>query len=276
MRRRNRSLLALAVGALVTVAASLLVGAVPSSAANVPAAIKGYAFDPASMTISVGDTVTWTNEDKAPHTVTSTDGGPLDSPTLQQGDSWSFTFTKPGTYQYYCAIHPDMVGTVTVVAPTTAAPSTTEAPTTTTMAGMGGMGGGSGSTGGSPSPSPTPGCSSNGSVAAVLDPFMVHFDKAHLETSPGDQLGQAIDVDQYTKTHTVLVEQMLTPLVDIAEAEPGAAVSAFWLHAQRGHLEESPGQQAGDILNVDQYVKTHTVLIENMAAPAADQLAGSC
>jgi hypothetical protein len=45
----------------------------------------------------------------------------------------------------------------------------------------------------------------------MIDPFIVHFDKAHLETSPGQQASQASDVDQYTKTHTVLVEDMLAP-----------------------------------------------------------------
>jgi hypothetical protein len=47
-----------------------------------------------------------------------------------------------------------------------------------------------------------------------IDPFIVHFDKAHLETSPGQQVDQAANVDQYTKTHTVLFEDMLAPVTN--------------------------------------------------------------
>ena len=193
------------------VAGGLLLGGGVSSAATVPATIQGYAFNPAAITVTQGSTVTWTNQDTAPHTVTSTAGGPLNSPTMQKGDSWSFTFTKAGTYSYYCAIHPDMKGTVTVTA---AATTTTVAPTTTMD-----MGGGSPSTTMAPTTSTTMDMSttptttgSTGLVDGILSPFWVHLDKAHLETSPGQQVAQALNLDQYVKTHTVLVEQMLAPL----------------------------------------------------------------
>ena len=52
-------------------------------------------------------------------------------------------------------------------------------------------------------------------TTALVDPFVVHFDKAHLETSPGQQVEQALNVDQYAKTHTVLVEDMLAPSSDV-------------------------------------------------------------
>jgi plastocyanin len=78
-------------------------------------AIKGFAFSPAALTVKVGTTVTWTNADGDAHTVTSQDpGGPLQSAALATGQSYSYTFTKPGTYAYLCTIHPFMTATVTV------------------------------------------------------------------------------------------------------------------------------------------------------------------
>ncbi|VVB57167.1 Plastocyanin [uncultured archaeon] len=60
-----------------------------------------------------GAAVTWTNEDSAPHTITSSTGA-FDSGTLQQGQSFSFKFDTPGTYEYHCAIHSRMKGKITV------------------------------------------------------------------------------------------------------------------------------------------------------------------
>ena len=77
--------------------------------------IRDFAFSPATLTVPVGTTVTWTNQDQDPHTVTSTgSGGPLRSPTLQQGQSYRYTFNTPGHYDYLCTIHPFMTATVTV------------------------------------------------------------------------------------------------------------------------------------------------------------------
>ncbi|WP_244885644.1 plastocyanin/azurin family copper-binding protein [Amycolatopsis vancoresmycina] len=78
-------------------------------------AIKDFAFAPAATTVKKGTTVTWTNSDQDPHTVTSTgSGGPLRSPTLQTGQSYQYTFSTPGTFEYLCTIHPFMTATVTV------------------------------------------------------------------------------------------------------------------------------------------------------------------
>ncbi|HKH76009.1 MAG TPA: cupredoxin family copper-binding protein [Rubrobacteraceae bacterium] len=78
--------------------------------------VQNFAFDPPNIVVAPGTTVTWVNADRAPHTVTATDpAGAFDSGTLRPGQSFSFTFTQPGTsYAYYCAIHPSMTGTVTV------------------------------------------------------------------------------------------------------------------------------------------------------------------
>ena len=85
--------------------------------------VQNFAFDPPNIVVAPGTTVTWVNADRAPHTVTATDpAGAFDSGTLRPGQSFSFTFTQPGTtYAYYCAIHPSMTGTVTVTGGGTAA-----------------------------------------------------------------------------------------------------------------------------------------------------------
>ncbi|MBK8465535.1 MAG: cupredoxin domain-containing protein [Chloracidobacterium sp.] len=89
----------------------------------VPVAISGFAFSPADLTINVGDTVTWTNNDGSGHTSTS-DTGVWNSEFLSQGQSFSFTFTSAGSFPYHCGLHAFMTATVTVVA----APSPTPTP----------------------------------------------------------------------------------------------------------------------------------------------------
>lgn len=76
--------------------------------------IVGFAFKPAELKIKVGTTVTWTNKDSAPHTVTSVTGTELDSPNLGTGRSYYHTFNDKGTFDYYCTIHPMMKGKVIV------------------------------------------------------------------------------------------------------------------------------------------------------------------
>ena len=86
----------------------------PAKPAAISAAIKGFAFAPQTIEAKVGQKITWTNDDAAPHTVTAKSGGELDSGSLAQGASFSFTPTKAGTIEYFCAIHPSMVGTIDV------------------------------------------------------------------------------------------------------------------------------------------------------------------
>lgn len=76
--------------------------------------MQNFAFQPANMQVRVGTTVTWTNQDNVQHSVTFKNGM-KDSGLLSQGQSFSYTFNTPGTYQYYCTVHPYMVATVTVV-----------------------------------------------------------------------------------------------------------------------------------------------------------------
>ena len=76
--------------------------------------MQNYTYQPANMQVRVGTTVTWTNQDSVPHSVTFKNGM-KDSGLLTQGQSFSYTFNTPGTYQYYCTVHPYMVATVSVV-----------------------------------------------------------------------------------------------------------------------------------------------------------------
>jgi plastocyanin len=73
--------------------------------------IDNFSFGPGTLTIAVGTTVTWTNRDDIPHTVVSTDGV-FKSRVLDTDEKFSFTFSKAGTYPYFCSIHPKMTGKV--------------------------------------------------------------------------------------------------------------------------------------------------------------------
>ena len=86
-------------------------------AAHAPAAqtvtISGFAFSPKVMTVSAGDAVTFVNKDQEAHTVVAT-GGAFASSGLDTNDKWTVRLTKPGTYQYFCSLHPYMKGTLVV------------------------------------------------------------------------------------------------------------------------------------------------------------------
>lgn len=225
----------------------------PATAAATSVDIMGYEFSPAEVTISVGDTVTWTNHDSAPHNVVVTDGPEkFTSPTLEQGDTYSYTFTKAGAYSYYCSIHPDMQASVTVEGGS--APPPTTPPTTP------------------PGTEPPP-AEGDCVKAEVLDSLMAHVESAHLERSLFDQVNDALAVDQYVLTHTVWLESVLKPVYDgTADQVIKDTLAPVIAHIEAAHLERSPLEQVTDILAVDQYVLTHTVWLETVLAPAAEQL----
>ncbi len=75
--------------------------------------IDNFSFGPTTLTVPVGTTVTWTNRDDIPHTVVSTDGV-FKSKVLDTDEKFSFTFSKAGTYPYFCSIHPKMTAKVIV------------------------------------------------------------------------------------------------------------------------------------------------------------------
>ena len=78
--------------------------------------ISGFAFDPQTLTVAAGDTVTWTNLDQVAHTVTADDSS-WNSGTLNHGESWSHTFDAAGTWDYHCTFHPMMMGAIIVESP---------------------------------------------------------------------------------------------------------------------------------------------------------------
>ena len=75
--------------------------------------IQNFAFSPAELTVPVGTTVTWTNDDSTNHTVTSNDAV-FESATLAAGDTFDFTFTQAGEFPYHCSLHPSMTATIIV------------------------------------------------------------------------------------------------------------------------------------------------------------------
>jgi plastocyanin len=121
----NRRALPLAAAAML--AQNLFTSGLPAYAADTAApqqvaavqpatvTIDNFAFGPALTMIAPGTKVTWVNKDEEPHTVTSADGGKtFKSDALDTNDKFSFTFDKPGTYKYFCSIHPHMIGTIVV------------------------------------------------------------------------------------------------------------------------------------------------------------------
>jgi amicyanin len=94
------------------VAAAYLPAAAPASAEEVAVKIGNFTFGPQELKVKAGTTVTWTNEDDIPHTVVS--ANTFRSKVMDTDGKFSFTFTTPGTYKYFCSLHPHMTGTVIV------------------------------------------------------------------------------------------------------------------------------------------------------------------
>jgi plastocyanin len=80
--------------------------------------IDNFTFSPQQLTVKAGTTVTWTNKDDIPHGIAATGNTFKRSAAMDTDDNYSFTFTTPGTYQYFCYIHPHMTGTIVVEAAT--------------------------------------------------------------------------------------------------------------------------------------------------------------
>ena len=93
-------------------AATLLLSAA-SRAEDAMVQIDNYKFAPARLTVKAGTSVTWRNEDDIPHTVASTTRM-FKSKALDTDDAFSFTFTEPGTYAYFCSLHPHMTAMIVV------------------------------------------------------------------------------------------------------------------------------------------------------------------
>jgi len=115
MRARNwlfaMAVLAIALG---IVGSGVSFAADDKSAAPVEVKIDNFSFAPAVITVPAGATVRWTNRDDIPHTVVSDDHTTFKSKPLDTDEQFTYTFTKPGTYSYFCSIHPKMTGKVVV------------------------------------------------------------------------------------------------------------------------------------------------------------------
>jgi amicyanin len=98
-------------------AAALFFSPMPALAADAEVKIDNFTFNPPRLVVKAGTTVTWDNEDDIPHTVVAS-GKAFRSKTLDTDDKYAFTFTTPGTYEYFCSLHPHMTGAIVVEAAT--------------------------------------------------------------------------------------------------------------------------------------------------------------
>jgi len=115
--------------AAMTVGLAAWLVASPVQAADSRVAIAGFAYDPPTVTVQVGNVVTWTNQDSVAHTATASDGS-FDTGQLANGAFETVTFNTAGTFAYVCSIHPQMTGSIVVEAASTGGGGeTTPAPT---------------------------------------------------------------------------------------------------------------------------------------------------
>ena len=106
---------ALGAAIALVLAAAVLPGGAQDAAVAV--AVDNFTFNPQTVTVKAGTTVIWTNKDDIPHALAAV-GRLFKSKVLDTDDSYSFTFTTPGTYAYFCSLHPHMTGTIVVEAAT--------------------------------------------------------------------------------------------------------------------------------------------------------------
>ena len=105
--------IAMGLGGILAQRESFTASAQEKQASTAGVKIDNFSFGPAAITVPVGTTVTWINRDDIPHTVVSTEKV-FKSKVLDTDEKFSFTFTKPGEYPYFCSIHPKMTGKVVV------------------------------------------------------------------------------------------------------------------------------------------------------------------
>jgi plastocyanin len=249
-----------------------------ATVASTPAVVPIFknTYTPNAVTVPVGTTVTWLNQDDAPHTVTTTkapiafDSGPFD-----KGKSFSYTFTKPGTYEYYCAAHPDMRASVVVTeaAPAAKPPAkpaiTLGAPTPsgkkpgtarTSNAGMASMSPPGQDDGWTPASDP---------VSGASDPLMKHLQAAHFNRSAAGQVHDIAEFDDWMKSHEYLFRQMLDYEIG-RQSTLGQApgLGTFLQHLDVAHWNRSPGQQVEDIGDFQTWAAAHAALIQAVLASA--------
>jgi plastocyanin len=110
----NAHRIAVLIGFVATAGSFVAVDAVMAAPAKTQSvAIKGFAFVPHVITVAPGTTITWTNADEDPHTVSANDNS-FHSSALDTNDKYSFTFNRPGDFAYFCSLHPHMTGKIIV------------------------------------------------------------------------------------------------------------------------------------------------------------------
>lgn len=113
---RRTAMKAVLAALMATAAGAISAGARAQEKGRGPAkvTIDNFVFTPAALTVAAGTIVSWTNDDDIPHLVVDKEGR-FRSEALDTGDSFSFTFAQPGSYEYFCGLHPHMVGSIIVV-----------------------------------------------------------------------------------------------------------------------------------------------------------------
>lgn len=225
-----------------------------AAAAKVP--IEKNAFTVKDLEVASGQVVTWTNLDSKPHSVNTTKAPErIDSPLFKQGESWSYTFKTVGVYEYYCAVHPDMVGKVTVVekaappakkpkakkpAKAAAKPAATEAESGHSMHGD--------------NEKSTQADSDNAPASTEHGdstmPGMAHGDNDKSAAAPGtsDNGQPATAAPSYQ-----------------ASSDPASgAIDPFMKHLEVAHFQRTPAGQVQDIAEFDSWAKAHEALFRTM------------
>jgi plastocyanin len=156
-----------------------------AAAANVAAGIVDNAFAPAALAISAGDTVIWTNNGRALHTVTADDAS-FDSGMLRAGQSFAHRFDRPGSLRFTCIVHPEMVGMLTVAAAGTTPPASVVPPATATRnQPVTGAAGGPTRASGAAAPAATPAAPPTDPAVVEADMLDFRFDPEELRVTTG-------------------------------------------------------------------------------------------
>ncbi|MGQ0846120.1 MAG: cupredoxin domain-containing protein [Sporichthyaceae bacterium] len=284
---------------------TIVFNAPTAKAAGAKMDIEKNTFLVKDLKVALGETVTWTNKDKAPHSINVTKGPEkFDSPLFKQGESWSHTFTKAGAYDYYCAVHPDMVAMVTVdekaakpakksaksakpaAEPGGAAMDNDRNATANSDNAHAGMGHGDAAKPSAPhqdndKSSAAPGTSDNGAaqaapsyptaadpVSGAVDPFVKHFEVAHGQRTAAGQVQDIVEADSWAKSHQALVRTMVDYEIG-KQSVVGTApmVSTFMQHMDAAHFNTSPMEQASAISNFDSWNKSHLAMFRVMFDP---------
>jgi amicyanin len=111
----RRVIVAAALGAVTAPFLAAAVISVQAQNATTAVSIDNFTFTPQRVTVKAGATVTWTNKDDIPHAIAAVNKQ-FKSKTLDTDDAYSFTFTAPGIYEYFCSLHPHMTGAIVVEA----------------------------------------------------------------------------------------------------------------------------------------------------------------